>query len=828
MNPQERLDSINSSLNSSQIHDFGFAERKRYGQFNNFSDIFNVKNEENNGNNNGKYSRESEYNNNGRRKYQNHHYQLTSPFGRDDIAVDNPHKVQSFYNINENNNNNNNDNNNEPSYLLPQTEPNMMAQSEMSNIEGGNYYDSNSINNNNNNNRINIISRESMRNNNNNNNNNNGIERHEDIFVSREDLQTPEQRKESLLRRQKLDQLLNNNNNDLPQTQNQNQTQTQTKYAAPFATSFDNKNNNNNNNNDNNSVPRPLNSSISVSSLAPFATVEYNPYDKYVNEYQEIPSTNQVKEYNQFISHHGHHSTSNSNPHAYHHINVQDNIPDQVHDDEEFIPDSSYHHIKPLSASSNKSRNNNNNNKNNISNYDQSQDYSSTHPLQTSSSPSLQTPYFHETSSRPLPREDEIIRGKGEEELQEKKDYGNKQEEMKEMNNNNNNDNNDNNNISKDHITSSFDKATALSDRNYFNKIMNDHQPPKETPEELINKEKYEEAKNRFDELYRDLMATEDLKNHPELLEELNKISGTESMIPSNPNDITTTEKNLVTSPTPMNYNDNVNSNAPKEDYIHSLEDLDKKLEKISFDSNQQITDMKGPKETITTTTTNEHEHEQHEHEHEHEHNNNIEQQEQEQQEQQYPPHHHHPNRKNYNESHIFDTPDPLPTSNSSSQQQDKSRFKISNSYNNIFGSPELDAEVEKQAQENRKLYSRRHLKLAQQNYSDIFCLGGSGNGNGNEQQKLIASNLGSSELPPEVPPLQLYSRRSSQANLQTSRDNPMLTTYGSMNKSASNLENRRQMAEQPTFGLSSVQSHHTYKTKSRKYTPANSSQILF
>jgi len=80
--------------------------------------------------------------------------------------------------------------------------------------------------------------------------------------------------------------------------------------------------------------------------------------------------------------------------------------------------------------------------------------------------------------------------------------------------------------FSKDHITSSFDKATSLSNETYSNKIMNE---PHLTSEEQINKEKYEEAKHHFDELYRDILATEDLKNHPELIEELNRISSSSS-----------------------------------------------------------------------------------------------------------------------------------------------------------------------------------------------------------------------------------------------------------------------------------------------------------
>ena len=77
-------------MNPSQIHDYGYSERKRYGKMNNASDIFNIKADTNNNSNS--------LNN---RRHQYHHYQLTSPFGRDDIVVDNPHKVHSFYNINE-------------------------------------------------------------------------------------------------------------------------------------------------------------------------------------------------------------------------------------------------------------------------------------------------------------------------------------------------------------------------------------------------------------------------------------------------------------------------------------------------------------------------------------------------------------------------------------------------------------------------------------------------------------------------------------------------------------------------------------------------------
>jgi len=148
--------------------------------------------------------------------------------------------------------------------------------------------------------------------------------------------------------------------------------------------------------------------------------------------------------------------------------------------------------------------------------------------------------------------------------------------------------------LSKDHITSSFDKATALTDRDYFNSIMNDphyhqhhhHPNADESPEEALNREKYEQAKNRFDELYRDIMNTEDLKNHPELIEELNKIS------PSDLQAYTSTEANpplpppqsqlLSEGPVPSKPcmvpppSTQMNGHVDKEDYIHSLEDLDK------------------------------------------------------------------------------------------------------------------------------------------------------------------------------------------------------------------------------------------------------------
>jgi len=167
-------------------------------------------------------------------------------------------------------------------------------------------------------------------------------------------------------------------------------------------------------------------------------------------------------------------------------------------------------------------------------------------------------------------------------------------------------------------------------------------------------------------------------------------------------------------------------------------------------------------------------------------------------------------NRKNYNESHIFDKPEV-----NSVPQGRKERNQRFNSFNNIFGSNELDPEAEKKAIENNNAYSRRHLKLTQQNRSDIFCLGGDPI---THNQKLLASDVGQTQLPPEVPHV---SRR-------TSHDNSsMSTTYDSMNNSISSVD-RIQLANQPAFGLSSKQSHHSYTTKSRKFTPAQSSQILF
>eukprot|EP00833_Pecoramyces_ruminatium_P013086 jgi/Orpsp1_1/1187118/evm.model.d7180000055539.2 len=212
---QER---INSSLNSSQIHDYGFAERKRYGKLNNSSDIFNIKGQENN------ITAATGAN---KRRYQHHHYQLTSPFGRDDITVDNPHKVQSFYSVNEAP---------MPSStmtegMMPQTESNYGVNSEMTTMEGRRSRDGRS--------RRGMPPTSAA---------SNGIERQEDIFVSREDLQTPEQRKEALLKRQKLDQLLNSeqpSNEPLPPSSTTQQQQNQ-KFAAPFATSFDLNNKNNN------------------------------------------------------------------------------------------------------------------------------------------------------------------------------------------------------------------------------------------------------------------------------------------------------------------------------------------------------------------------------------------------------------------------------------------------------------------------------------------------------------------------------------------------------------------------------------------------------
>lgn len=815
---QER---INSSLNSSQIHDYGFAERKRYGKLNNSSDIFNIKGQENN------ITAATGAN---KRRYQHHHYQLTSPFGRDDITVDNPHKVQSFYSVNEAP---------MPSStmtegMMPQTESNYGVNSEMTTMEGRRSRDGRS--------RRGMPPTSAA---------SNGIERQEDIFVSREDLQTPEQRKEALLKRQKLDQLLNSeqpSNEPLPPSSTTQQQQNQ-KFAAPFATSFD-LNNKNNNGNNNHSMPSSAgrqNSSISVSGLAPFATIEYNPYEKYASQHHSAPSTAQVQEYNQQV-HPGLRADYN--------LNLDPNlIHEHEHDHEHTHPHPHSHDYPSHEPNMNEP----------MYNHEPSMEMPSSQPI-------IQTPYFHETSSRHLPREEDVMSNAG----ASSSNWKGKEREMEmgmdpsgpspsapqpiphsKPRGGEDIDPESGAPLSKDHITSSFDKATALSDRNYFNKIMNDHHRPEESPEEILNKEKYEQAKSRFDELYRDLISTEDLKNHPELIEELNRISGT-SNYPNpkeNESSLAPTQDIMSRSgasptmappppPSQMNY-DQHSSYAPKEDIYNSLEDLDKKLEKISFDANQTTasypnpnsdsisnnnrgvpevsstlprnnqtqTSVPGPAQTQAPTQATDLPHstssasvmdssECHCNCNGTHHSTRL-------------------NRKNYNESHIFDTPE---VTQAPPPQDPKTRGKVSSSFTNIFGSTEIDPEAEKKAMENRQLYSRRHLKLAQQNHSDIFCLGGDTT---THEQKLMASELGQNQLPPEVPALTTVSRRSSQLNLQTSNDNPMLTTYGSMNNSVSSMD-RRQMAEQPTYGLSSKQSHHTYKTKSRKYTPAQSSQILF
>jgi len=339
----------------------------------------------------------------------------------------------------------------------------------------------------------------------------NGIERHEDIFVSREELQTPEQRKEALMKRQKLDQLLNGDGRSLqeqaPPASEPMTEKSKATYATPYATSFDMKNS---------TAPKPLNKNVSVSSLAPFATIEYNPYENYANARRSMASAQQLQAqaqaFNQQLPHE--HDLPMPSEASYPHY---EHLPhDHVHPHEsgghDLYNDPAYAHAHEL-------------------------------PPQGQMSPSLQTPYFHETSSRPMPKEESdhslpppatqdyrassssSFKGKGVERGEDlsaapmhdfnmpssmRSPEGEGQEPL-----------------SKDHITSSFDKATALNDREYFNKIMNDphhHQHP-EPEEESITREKYEQAKHRFDELYRDIMNTEDLKNHPELIEELNKLS---------------------------------------------------------------------------------------------------------------------------------------------------------------------------------------------------------------------------------------------------------------------------------------------------------------
>ncbi|ORX52220.1 hypothetical protein BCR36DRAFT_325059 [Piromyces finnis] len=763
-------ETINSTLNSSQLHDFGYSERKRYGQFNSTSDIFNIKEKSERGHEGGMNTDAASTIRT--RRYQNHHYQPTCPFGRDDITVDNPHKVQNIY---QDQSVTNEIRSNEG--MMPQTEPNYNYPTEMAATEGTAFPSQNMPRSREGRRRgITPTSAAS-----------NGIERQEDIFVSREELQTPEQRKETLMKREKLDQLLNGDRQQAPLTEmitpsvNENP---KINYATPYATSFDMKAS---------SDSKPLNSAASVSSLAPFATIDYNPYENYFNAHRSMSSAQQLQAqaqaYNQQLPH-NHDLPMSSDPHYHDHLYSipQENC--QNHD---------------------------------VNHYDSTQAQAQVHTehSQDQMSPSLQTPYFHKTSSRPMPKGEDVHnlppqknmesvsfndKGKGIEKneippelLQQMACSSNYDKPS--MNENPDFENHES--LSKDHITSSFDKATALSDSNYLNKIMNDphhHQhPTTQIDEEAITREKYEQAKNRFDELYNDIINTEDLKNHPELIEELNKIS---------PDDL-----QRFQSPPPPPSHMNIENNAGKEDYMNSLEDLDKKLEKIDFNDHQQT-------KTLSTTMPN----------------NNISPQEVNPSCSSRDHHHPHMNRRNYNESHIFDSIDDDPKTNAShpppsiSQSEDnmsataKARVKASNSYNNIFGTPEYHAEVAKQEQEKRRLYSRRHWKLAQQNRSDIFCLGGDTAAVA-EEQKIIKNELGETSLPPEVPTT--IDRRATQMNLQASRDNPMNTTYSTMCHSFS-TEDRQHIKEQPTFGISSKQSHRTYKSKSRKFTPTGSSQILF
>lgn len=727
---------INSTLNSSQIHDYGFAERKRYGKLNNASDIFNVK----------EIDKAAAFNN--KRKYQNHHFQITSPFGRDDITVDNPHRVQNYYNESSIPSNAMTDS------MMPQTEQTYEASSETTTIEGKR-------------NRRGMEPSSVA---------SNGIERNEDIFVSREDLQTPEQRKEAILKRQKLDQLLNND-----QAMNEPLSQQNQKFSAPFATSFDMKHNNNHHQGGNamSSSLAHQNSNISVSGLAPFATIEYNPYAKYDSIHHSIPSSAQAKEFNQQV-----------------HPNLDPSILKEyklAHANANANPQPQSQPVEPMD------------------NHE--------HSMLMSSPSIIQTPYFHETSSRHLPREDDMMSNVGTSSSKGKEiDMGMDPTPSDPLPIPNSKpresiDPESGAPLSKDHITSSFDKATALSHR-------------EESPEEVINKKKYEQAKNHFDELYRDIMATDDLKNHPELIEELNRISGTNYL---NPNENLSSVTSPPLAPVPAKENssikapppssqaryENNSANASKEDFYDSLEVLDKKLEKISFDSNQTTSSCPDPNssnskepETSSTLPKTQAPPQAQEPERHNSRPDSISRQSQ------YSEGHHSTarlSRKNYNESHIFDKP--LQT------QDSKGSLKPSESFNNIFGTKETDPETEKKEKERNQSYNRRHLKLAQQNHSDIFCLGGDST---THEQKLVASGVGQTQLPPDVPPLPTSSQRSSQMNLQTSSNNPMLTTYGSMSNSVSSMD-RRQMAEQPAYGISSKQSHHTYKTKSRKFTDRKS-----
>jgi hypothetical protein len=122
---------------------------------------------------------------------------------------------------------------------------------------------------------------------------------------------------------------------------------------------------------------------------------------------------------------------------------------------------------------------------------------------------------------------------------------------------------------------------------------------PHLTSEEQINKEKYEEAKHHFDELYRDILATEDLKNHPELIEELNRISSSSSNSNlecrngpsmSIPHDtMSKSEASTSIAPPPVSNDDN-DHYAPKEDTYNNFEDIDRKLNNFAFDDHQTTT----------------------------------------------------------------------------------------------------------------------------------------------------------------------------------------------------------------------------------------------
>jgi len=789
MNPEN-----STLLNSSQLYDVGLMERKRYGQMNSASDIFNVK-EANNANN-----KKDVVENASSRRYQYHHYQSACPYGRDDITVDNPHKVHAIYQESPN--------------PMAMTEPSYEHATEMAATEPSSTYPSQPM----------PRSREGRRRHEVGGGPasaaSNGIERHEDIFVSREDLQTPEQRKEALLKRQQLNQLLNNDTDSSEPKKN---------FAAPYATSFDLSNKRNANAE---AGPKPLSSTVSVSSLAPFATIDYNPYENYTNARRAMATTDELKaqaqEYQHFISHEPDFSVPPPSQHLHNH--PHENYPPPTLPQDHPLP----HH----------------------------------HHYEGEAAPAPSSPYFHETSSRHIPRDlmkEEVCvpRELLEEGAPASAPWKGKEVEKEDLGldralpSSSSSGVNPGHGLSKDHITSSFDKATALSDRDYFNSIMNDphyHQQhnnqgvvSSESPEDALNREKYEQAKNRFDELYRDIMNTEDLKNHPELIEELKKISPTDlenyaasaadAATASAPPPRHQPPAADLSSPSPfnpgmappppstqMNGQANVNVNAAgKDDYMHSLEDLDKKLEKFSLEAGQDQANKPpalapapapvqapAPTEPMPAAMTED-----------------AQGRSQNQSRARM-------NRRNFNESHIFDGLNEdtkpkakTPPANANADDPNmsataKARLKASNSYNNIFGTPEYHAEAEKKAQESRRQYNRRHWKLAQQNHSDIFCLGGD---TATAEQKLMASEVGHTELPPEVPTT--VDRRASQLNLLTSRDNPMCTTYSTMCRPM-NPEDRQKLAEQPAFGLSSVQSHRTYKSKSRKFSPANTSQISF